>query len=344
MCRKISSAFKVLEVKYGVRLYFRGTEETVNTTTRSINIHYNILYEMPFISNEMGGMAAFLSDLRALVGCIIKDNGKIRNLDEIVKYVCKPNDIEALDDESLLWFYHELMGSHQFQAYGEFQSFRRGLKERRLRVVFDTSTKKLRLMLKRKINDDDIWEGGDDSKDKYHQKPLVDEFGSDVFSAFLAEKNLLYSDFMDKGSDDFRSAELLEENKIVGLMLPHCAFLNVSEPCLLIRNYTEQPQTELGQKALDLALKFSQQIREGVSDKLAELGCEALMRGDFSVVRRSFATGNKDVDQLDPYILDKLHDNSHPPRRRQPRASPKPFQPPRYGAWEQGLKAPVSVQ
>lgn len=342
MSRKISSAFKELGEKYGAEIHFRGTEETVNNRASSINLHYNVLYHVPFISEEKGGMAAFLDDLRSMVGCMVQDQGVIRNLDEVVKYVCKPNDIESLDDEALLWFYNELKNSHQFQAYGAFQSFRRELKEKRLRVVFDNSTKKLFLMLKRQVNDDDIWEGKKEDCDKYQAKPLVDDFGRDIFAAFLAEKNMLHDAFM--SGEEFASSELMEENKIVGLMLPHCAFFNVSEPCLLIRNYTEQPTSEIGRKALDLIGKLSKQLRDGVQDKLESLGCRALQDGDFQGFRRSFATGNKDIDQVDLYNLDTLHDNSHPPPRRQPRASPKPFQPPRYGAWEQGLKAPVSVQ
>lgn len=322
MCRRISETFKVLEAKYGAKLFVRVTEHTINQMSLSLNLHFNILYSVPHLRN--GGFQSFLRDLHDGVGCFVKDAGAIKNVDEVVKYVCKPSEIEALEDQDLCWLHDELKNTRLYQTYSTFKDFRSGLNKSRHRIVFDSSAKKLRLMKKRVVNDSSLF---DEIERKTPERDVPEDFNREVFMSLLASRNIM-SDDATAGADEYPHTHE-EENKIVGLMLPHAAFFNVTEPCLLIRNYTENPQTDIGIKALELIADMEKSLRLLVRDKLGRVGCNALSSANYDALRVFYRTGNRDINQADSYILDTLHDISHepdpPPRRYRPARPPNPI-------------------
>jgi len=309
--RRISAVFKRLGEKYGAKIFVRVTEYTVNTSARSINLHYNILYSVPHLKN--GGFSMFLRDLHSEIGCFIKDAGTIKNVDEIVKYICKPQDVESLDDDAFVWFYNELKNSHLYAGYDDFQRFRKRLKETGHRVVFDSSAKKLRLMKKRAVTDASLFDAKhDNSLDIPDDSSMPVAFDNEILASLIAARDI------HNLPDEVGRHEIEEENKLVGLMLPHAAFFNVTEPCLLIRNYTENPQTEIGQKALELFEDIEKSLRSIISDKIRDVGCNALISKDFRGLRAFYKTGNRDISQADLYILDTLHNKSPGSRSRPP--------------------------
>lgn len=339
-CKKISRIFVYLKEVYGVRLYYRNTEFTKNGINGSVNMHMNLLYSAPFIEN----WSQFLEDIHVLMGCIVKDAGRLNSVDEVVKYVTKPGDITSMDDEELVWFYRETMNTRLFQTYDTLKDFRSDLKENKLRVVFDASSKKLLTMRKRVVNDRELFTKHDEEEAGSCRESYSD-FGSDVLAALLAERNII----REKYASDDEPVEYEEENKIVGLMLPHSAFFNITEPCLMVRNYTTRPESDLGKEALNLIYEIGDRLRNQVSDKLEALGCRAILEKDFRGIRRVYNSGNRDVFSLDEslkYILDTLHDISPWDSRRPPDKPPKPCNPapsPQWNEeWEQGLRAPVA--
>lgn len=323
-CRRISDAFKIMKSRYGAEIFFRGTEATIGSDCYSINQHFNILYKIPYLSGDK--FKAFLSELLSLLGCQAKDSGVLKSADEVVKYVTKPNDIERMTDDVLLWFFNETKKIRQFQTYNSFKEFRSELSSSGRRIVFDRGSNRLKLMKKRLVNDDQLSD--------YSKKEVSDEFGRDAFASLLAERNISKESFERSGDE--------EENKIVGMMLPHYAFMNISEPCLIVRNFTRSPVTDIGKKALELMAQMQADIHLLVNDKLKEVGCCALLRRDYRAIRAFFATGNRDVFSIDRYILDTLHHNSHehPPPRRERKSSPAPSY---QGQWGKGFRAPVQA-
>jgi len=316
MCRRISETFKYLNQKYGAKLFVRVTEHTINKKSLSLNLHFNILYSLPHLKN--GGFQRFLTDLHDELGCFVKDAGAIKSVDEIVKYVAKPSEVEELEDQDLVWLHDELKNTRLYQTYNSFKEFRSGLNKSHHRIVFDSGSRRLKLMKKRVVNDESIFDRVEKRTSEYNTKELSDEFNSDVFMSLLASRNIVSDDI----PYDVPASE--EENKIVGLMLPHAAFFNVTEPCLLIRNYTERPVTPIGKKALELIAEMEDSLRGLVSEKLDDIGCNALKTADYHNLRKFFLTGNRDIKQLDAYILDTLHDIS-----RQTERPPRPYVPPR---------------
>ncbi|WP_215765319.1 hypothetical protein, partial [Gluconobacter sp. P1D12_c] len=53
-----------------------------------------------------------------------KDAGTLESVDEVTKYVTKPNDIETMEDGHLEWFYNETLNTRLIQRYGSFRSSR----------------------------------------------------------------------------------------------------------------------------------------------------------------------------------------------------------------------------
>ena len=335
---KVSKAFKVLNERYGATIYYRHTEFTRNAEDRSVNMHMNILYHVPYLEGD--GWRCFLDDVRELVDCAIDEAGILRSPDEVVKYVTKPSDVLGMSDSELAWFASETKKARLFHAYGSLKEFRADLKRERLRVVFDRKSKRLRLMRKRVINDAELFTKRDE------QEPVgaeqANHFERDVFAALLAERNI--DRVISDGPSDLDMPE--EENKIVGLMLPHSAFMNISEPCLMVRNYTRNPQTDIGVKALEFIGELSKRLAGQVMEKLEDLPCKAFALRDYDSIRRSFEAGNRDAGAVYSsllYRLDTLHDNSFSHPYRDP--APPPLRPPRLGQrdYEAGLRAPVSA-
>lgn len=303
--RKVSDVFRVLNEKYESKLYFRGTEFTFNEGMETINMHMNILFDVPFLPD--GGWTDFLNECRERLGCIIKDAGRLKDVNELTKYVTKPNDIEMLEDDYLLWFYEQTLNTRLIQRYNSFKSFKSGLNEERLRIVRDHSDGSLKTMRKRVINDSELFTKNDEHKANGEAttvpKSLQIAFGADLATAFCIEPAL--------AGGVVRDAPIVDsgiENKIVGLMLPHHAFFNFSEPCLIVQNYNDAPASDLGEKALDLIETISKRHHADVVEKVKKLGSRAVTERKMSVIRSAYGLGLRDVDSIDgvaeAYMLD----------------------------------------
>ncbi|WP_215765539.1 hypothetical protein, partial [Gluconobacter sp. P1D12_c] len=118
-------------------------------------------------------------------------------------------------------------------------------------------------------------------------------FGPDIAMALCVEPSL---DGRVIVGDEIKFEQM--ENKIVGLMLPHHAFYNVSEPCLMVQNYTQTPDTELGKKALELIEVVSKRHHQQVIEKLQKIGCDALTGRNLFALRGSWELGNRDINAV----------------------------------------------
>jgi len=312
--RRVSDVFRWLNQKYGSRLYFRGTEFTFNEDAETINMHMNILYDVPLLKAER--WLEFLTDMRERLGCLVHDSGKLEDVNELTKYVTKPNDIEELEADHLRWFYEQTLNTRLIQRYNSFKDFKGSLKEDGLRIVRDQHDKKLKTMKKRVINDAELFTKRDEGEATISgvAKSVASFFDADVAMALCVEPSLTGQVMR----DDAPPIDGVFENKIVGLMLPHCAFLNVSEPCLMVQGYSADPKTELGRDALDLMNEIARRHMrdEMVADKLKGIGSQTLSTRDTKTIRMAYSDGIRDVDGLDDYkelYARHLHDISHTP-------------------------------
>lgn len=290
--RKISDTFRKLSDKYGCRLYFRGTEFTFNEDMETLNLHMNVLYDLPLL--ERDEWCDFLSEMRESLGCRWDDAGCLKNPFEVTKYITKPNDIEQMTNDQLEWFYNETFKTRMIQRYNSFKDFKAGLNENHLRIVLDQSDNSLKTMRKRVINDSELFTKKD--KDQSISLPkCVDLFGADLAAAFCIQPALDGRVIRDDSGYDYEA----DENKIVGLMLPHASFFNLSEPCLMIRNYTDKPQSELGHKALELIKEISKRHYRDVIEKVQELNVDAVTARAFAVLRDSYDMGNRNIEDVE---------------------------------------------
>ncbi|WP_215765017.1 hypothetical protein, partial [Gluconobacter sp. P1D12_c] len=159
------------------------------------------------------------------------------------------------------------------------------------------------MMKKRVINDAELFTKRDEGEATIGVPKSLDMFGPDIAMALCVEPSL---DGRVIVGDEIKFEQM--ENKIVGLMLPHHAFYNVSEPCLMVQNYTQTPDTELGKKALELIEVVSKRHHQQVIEKLQKIGCDALTGRNLFALRGSWELGNRDINAVDDsakaYMLD----------------------------------------
>lgn len=128
--------------KYQIEVLFRGDEFTFNRA--GVHGHSNIVYR-PLRRLKAAEWSGFLSWTSEKFGTIWRDCGRLKNANEVVKYVCKlssdvkPNSrsygLDQLSVERLGWFYEQTLGERIIAPMRSFAGFRRHLKERRLRVA-----------------------------------------------------------------------------------------------------------------------------------------------------------------------------------------------------------------
>lgn len=125
--RKISKWSHEIRVRYNIEVFCRVFEFPRSEEDGSYHLHANILYEPPKLSDdEWNNFLQFTSDY---FGTWWKDNGRIQNLDEIVKYPFKPESLDGCQGNELVWLASELFNRRIFTAMNSFAEFRRWLKD-----------------------------------------------------------------------------------------------------------------------------------------------------------------------------------------------------------------------
>ncbi|WP_417764935.1 hypothetical protein [Shewanella chilikensis] len=158
--RKISRWASDVRKIYGVEVVCRTIELPRCKKTKSYHVHANIVVTPPFLGAS--GWQSFLNFTHTTFGTNLRDNGKIKNLNEVVKYVFKPEDLLAtnVDSRELVWLYEQLFKLRLFAAYGDFAAFRKSLKDRELKIVMVKGSP--RFMHKEKVYE----VGSDDGRDR----------------------------------------------------------------------------------------------------------------------------------------------------------------------------------
>jgi hypothetical protein len=153
LARRVSKWAKAARETYGVVVHFRGTEYTRKTAAERglddrfpadlplYHPHGNILYEptRKLADEGPGSWAEFLSWTREELGAHWKDNGRVADVREIVKYVVKPADLldgeKPIDPAEAKWLHESMFRLNLAQPLGEFRTWWRDVAEAKLKVV-----------------------------------------------------------------------------------------------------------------------------------------------------------------------------------------------------------------
>jgi len=263
--RKISKFASIARDKWGVETIFRGTEYTRkirgNDDYYSYHLHNNLLLKPGWYDPQR--WEDFLRWANKFFDYGFGDNGRVKKVEEIVKYMIKPDDLVGISDEEVAWLYHETFKSRFVSLMGDFRSFFRKLTDDRLKVLRAPGAKKQKggLVLVKK---------------EYHPKkdaPATDQ-----------ERGI--------------SMNWLGTTTAMPAFSPFC------EPCALIQNLGERPETgfhELEKEWTQWARHLWDEAGAPEPEKAVALG-RALMAGD-NVQSISKARSKRDSYRVHTYSV-----------------------------------------
>jgi len=205
---------------WGVEFLFRGDEYTFSED--GVHFHVNLVYR-PTRRLSSPDWCDFLSWFRSRIGGVHwQDCGRLRDPNEVVKYVCKLGSegqsigLEDLSSSRLKWLYDETYRSKVSQPLGCFAVFRREMKQAGEAIKRVHQGKLVRVSKPRKEARQDRRTAGNRGK---------------------------------------------LENVILSRLLPSARFSEVMEPVTLVMGYTPEPSTGVGRIGLDILEKRKEQAK-----------------------------------------------------------------------------------
>lgn len=153
LARTVSKWAHEAREMYGVEVHFRGSEFTRKTASeRGLDAaqypdndvlyhpHANVLVEPTRVlpADGAGSWSEFLAWTHGYFGAHWRDNGRIKNIQELVKYVVKPGDLldgeHPLDAAEAKWLHETLFRLNLAQPMGKFREYYKGLSDRREKI------------------------------------------------------------------------------------------------------------------------------------------------------------------------------------------------------------------
>lgn len=120
----------------GIDVLFHAIELPCDDA-QTFHVHANVLYQ-PTRYLQPRKWERFLRRTRAFFAAHWADNGQLKDVREVVKYIMKGDEIELLADRApavIAHLYRQLQGLHLVQALGSFRAFRHRLDQDALKVV-----------------------------------------------------------------------------------------------------------------------------------------------------------------------------------------------------------------
>lgn len=133
MTRRISRWSSYVRKRFRMNVYLAALECPRDPETGTYHLHANIIYDGPKLSADE--WSKFLKSTRRRLKFHAQDNGRLRDLNEAIKYVTKPEDFAGIEGGELAWLFSEWYRGRSFIPYGKFKAFVADAKERRLKVV-----------------------------------------------------------------------------------------------------------------------------------------------------------------------------------------------------------------
>lgn len=282
--------------KYGVKVLFRGIEFTRKTAeergmtdrypadTILYHVHANVIYWPT--RNMKGEWENFLRETFEFIGSEWKDNGKVENVEEIVKYCSKPADTLAASDDELVWLYRETQRLKICQPLGPFAEWLRDLNERKEKVVRvhvghgDGKLMRVR-KLSRKADDGEPIDIGDGS----------DEDGNVPTDA--SEKR----EVKKRNEPGDRPPPA---NIVLGLSLPQWRHTSWAEPMIMVQHYDPARLSE--EDCVDIS-EWKRQARQWWDEACAPPPEEALRVARMAMDKAMSADDVREAAEAAPYIV-----------------------------------------
>lgn len=151
--RKLGKIDKILS-DYGQRLLFKSHEVTYDEKSNTWHPHSNVVVvhtrwlRKPELRERN-------ERVRAALGAHFSDNGRLKNVAEVTKYITKPDSVVGLSDADFVEFVSQSFGARDYECYSDLRRFRSDLKESGERVskMFNehTGSWEARITLKRQV-------------------------------------------------------------------------------------------------------------------------------------------------------------------------------------------------
>ena len=140
LTRRISKWSHEIRKKYDIEVLYRGLEYTRKYRNEddeypTYHLHANVLY-WPHRQLRAAEWSEFLSYTREKISSHWRDNGKIEDVREIVKYVIKPDDLKDIQSDEVKWLFEETFKTRVSTPMNSFKDFVSELEENRQKVVF----------------------------------------------------------------------------------------------------------------------------------------------------------------------------------------------------------------
>ncbi|TIN21477.1 MAG: hypothetical protein E5Y31_20980 [Mesorhizobium sp.] len=218
------------EAKALGNLVYLVTVEMTFDEVGAVNLHANIVYR-PMSVFGSGKWAEWLASCREHFGTsFFHDAGKLKNPDEIIKYVCKPGEILGVTSDQTRFLAETLHGKQLVRPVGEFSAWRKDLRAAGQKVRFDHAAGKL-IRVRRFTR----------------EQMIQNEIEQENREAGRVER-------MQKAKHEGKYREQEDdpviENQILCTTLPQARASLLAETFVVIRNYTPTPTTEGGRAGL----------------------------------------------------------------------------------------------
>lgn len=264
---KLGTFARAARKQFNVEIVLRSTEMTLRDLPGQsgfdgVHLHANIIYIPPKLTGDK--WKKWLNFCHKYFGSHVRDAGRIKNLQEIVKYVTKPSASASerekipglvgmcqISPSRLAWLHAATRRLHIVQPLQNFRSFLRGVAISRLKI-YRAEGGTLELV----------------------QKPQVEKRAA-------------------------REERGCRENIIITRTLPQPRFSAIYEPISIVMNYTKNPRTADGKRALaELNRRHAEALRWQAERAAREIAIENLDAQ--ASVYRSHEDANSDFEDHRP--------------------------------------------
>ena len=302
LSRRISKWSHEVHKKYGIKVLFRGIEFTRKTArergmtdrykpdTILYHVHANVIY---WPTRNVGDQwPEFLRYTHNFIGAEWKDNGTLKNVEEIVKYCSKPADTLAASDDELVWLYESTCRLKICQPLGDFKAWLAELEaagEKVVRVHVGRGDGRLRRVLKRGRKPPE-------PKDEWLEKKKAELEAAGAVTPAVTEPEV--ADRADAALKEKR--ETPPSNIVLGLTLPQWRHTPWAEPLIMVQHY--DPRRPFGEGAADIEA-WKRQAREMWDDNWGPEPEEALRVARMALDAALSSDDIREAAEAAPYIV-----------------------------------------
>ena len=232
--RNVAILASELREKYGIDIFFRATELGSAKRKRgytTLHPHAHVLVKPPYVRDWSGAISWVNRRWRQL--CEMSPNstwkpfeeaGKLFNIREACKYVCKPDDLKELTPEEYAELYGVLYKKHLVQPLGEFKRLCAHIRQHGLKPV-------------RRASGD--WELVYNWNKRTDSEVLAQGCPDDEDAKLALEEDFFGDEMEDRYANPEDHRRQSPSNQILAVLEPSFYFGNRCSPALLVSKRTD---------------------------------------------------------------------------------------------------------